>query len=100
METLQCIGSVAELNNSLAILAEKLPFRLHESWNRRFAKISYRDQRTSNFTDLVTFVEEEANFLNAYPEQLPSVRLSDNKPQAVKTSTKKLLMLRLRLKKR
>ena len=63
LETLQSTGNAAELNSSLSLLSEKLPPRVYDAWNRRYAKISFRDQRSPDFQDLVKFVEEEAILL-------------------------------------
>ena len=89
LETLQSTGNAAELNSSLSLLSEKLPPRVYDAWNRRYAKISFRDQRSPDFQDLVKFVEEEANLLNAYPEQIPSSRIGDDKRRGTKPNFRK-----------
>ena len=83
-ETLRSIGNVAELNNSLSQLSEKLPLRLHDPWNRRYAKISYKNQRTPTFEDFVSFVEVEASLYNAYPEQNKDVRRTNARRVGIK----------------
>ena len=85
-EILQSMGNVAEMNNSLVTLAEKLPFKVKEAWNRRYAEISCRKSKLPDFSDFVQYVEEEANLLNAYPEQSFAINRQNDKKHVFKSS--------------